>query len=384
MARRCDSCGHPTPRTARFCGRCGAVVATTSASTTGPEPASRRRDRPSGRRRGARGRSSLAALARRARHVRPVPAAVLVVTAVVLVAGLRSEPAPSGVSTGRPGGAGAERATERPEPLPVLRACVDAPPPCSSDVDGTAADASAEDPTGGAAAEVRSTRPILREDEHRLRAYDASGATLWSVSLTGDAVTSRGPDGGVLVVEPGGRVRLLDGASGVARWEIGLPFAEDWALEVTGDDRTIAVAAAPPSPTGAPRVIRVIGLSPSDGAVLWVHLANTRAPVLTAEATEEVILLTGVLGEGVLSAIDTATGLLRWQADLGTPLRVLAGDGTVLAAGDDRLAVLDAATGSRALDVRVPSGVSGLVAVSPTGAVIDTPRGPLRVALPES
>jgi outer membrane protein assembly factor BamB len=185
----------------------------------------------------------------------------------------------------------------------------------------------------------------------------------------------------VVVAEPGGRVRLLDGTTGVVLWTVDLPYGDDWVISVTGDDRTVAVLGAPPA-DGAPRVARVTGLGPADGTVRWSHLAMTRSSRPTAAVVGDVIVLTDVLGDGVLSAIDTTTGLLRWQTAVGAPLQARAGAGRVVAAVDERLVVLDATSGLRTADVRAPARITTLVEVTPAAATMLTDAGPLTVALP--
>lgn len=348
MARGCSSCGAPRPRGATFCGRCGARLATP-----------RRDDAGAGVDVGA---TAVARL-----RVRPLPTAVAAAVVVVLAIGLRAEPAAGPVQA--PEARGAADATAEVERLPVLRACVDAPPPCSSP---------STEPTPAVPGPLS-----LRLEHHRLTRVAEDGRDTWSLGLTGPAVTAPGPADGIVVAERGGRLRLVDAASGAVRWERRLAVATGWDLAVAGDDRSIAVLATPPT-DGAPRVVRVMGISPSDGEVAWMHLANTRAPRPTTAVTGDVVVLSGVLGETVVSALDRSTGLLRWQVDLGGPIDVLAGRQRVAAASAERLVVIEPDSGRRLLDVRTVGRITGLLAVSPTGLVIGTEDGPLTVALPDT
>lgn len=348
MARGCSTCGAPHPRGAAFCGRCGARVGElrrAAAVATAPD-----RDEVVSRLR-----------------LRPVPAAAAALAVVVLAAGLRAEPAPGPVRA--PTARGEVDHAEQIERLPVLRACVDAPPPCAS--------------PSGAPAVGPADGLSLRIERHRLTSVRRDGRDGWSLGLTGTAVTAPGPAEGLVVVEPGGRMRLVDTSSGAVRWERQLAVADTWELAVAGDDRSMVVVAAPPT-DGAPRVVRVMGISPRDGEVAWMHLANTRAPGVTAHVAGDVIALTGVLGESVVSALDRTTGLLRWQVDLGAPVEVMAAAGRVAAATDARLVVVEADTGRRLLDVRSTRRVTGLLGVSATSLVVGTHDGAVTVALPDT
>jgi hypothetical protein len=348
MARGCSSCGASRPRGATFCGRCGARLVTP-----------RRDDAGAGV--GAGG----AAVPRL--RVRSLPTAVAVTAAVVLAIGLRAEPVAGPVRA--PEARGAADASAEVERLPVLRACLDAPPPCSSP---------STEPTPAVASLLS-----LRLEQHRLTRIAEDGRDTWSLGLTGPADTAPGPADGIVVAERGGRLRLVDAASGAVRWERRLAVATGWDLAVAGDERSIAVLATPPT-DGAPRVVRVMGISPRDGEVAWMHLANTRAPRPTTAVAGDVVVLSGVLGEAVVSALDRSTGLLRWQVDLGGPVDVLADGRRVAAVTDERLVVIEPDSGRRLLDVRSVGRITGVLAVSATGLVIDTEDGPVTVALPDT
>ncbi len=303
------------------------------------------------------------------RRLRPVPTVALVLLVVVLATGLRPDRRGDRVALDPPvTPPSAPAPVDAAAGLPRLGSCAETAPPCTS-------------PSTAPATSPSSER-VLHLEGGRLTSTPVDGSVGWTMGVADGSSASGGPGGSVVVAERGGHVLLLDGADGSRRWETDLVFGDTWILTAAGDASAVVVMAIPPAVDGAARVVRVLGLSTDDGSIAWIHMASTASPSVSADAVDGAIVLTGIPGDGVVSALDAATGALRWEGEIGAPLTVLSAGGQVLAASRDRLTILDLVTGRRALDADLGTPITALLSVSPTGATVDTAEGPLTIALP--
>ena len=200
-----------------------------------------------------------------------------------------------------------------------------------------------------------------REKTSEVVAFDAAtGDEEWRASLEGASNLVSTPvvaDGRILVLDALGGVLAFDAEDGRSLWRSEVinpiaPSGQPFLLQGIG-------AAAPVSADGRVFAVDVTGrayaFDAETGAPLWDHALNDPSRFTPPLLAEDQLLVP--TDSGTLSAIDVATGHLRWRVDAGADfLRGLAD------AGDE----LVAATG---LDD------GGLVAFSadPDGSLVDEP-----------
>jgi outer membrane protein assembly factor BamB len=97
------------------------------------------------------------------------------------------------------------------------------------------------------------------------------------------------------------QVRLFDGFDGTAHWSRDLPVYDVDSVELLGADGLLTVRV-----DGEVRL-----LSPTDGAVLGTLPVPAGTDDVQARSADSVLL---VRGGGTLTAVDAATGAVRWQA----------------------------------------------------------------------
>jgi outer membrane protein assembly factor BamB len=181
-----------------------------------------------------------------------------------------------------------------------------------------------------------------REKTSEVIAFDAAtGEEEWRASLEGASNLVSTPvvaDGRILVLDALGGVLAFDAEDGRSLWRSEVinpiaPSGQPFLLQgvaapapVSADDRVFAVDV-----TG-----RVYAFDARTGDPLWDHALNDPTRFSPPVLAEDQLLVTS--DSGALSAIDVATGYLRWRVDAGADfLRGLAdaGDELVAATGLD-------------------------------------------------
>ncbi len=204
------------------------------------------------------------------------------------------------------------------------------------------------------------TRLDVADGEGNVRQLLEDGANGWSMRLPKPA-GSPSVAGDVLVVGAGDALYGLDTASGAIKWHVESP-----AGAVRSEPAVVGEIAYAALADGT-----VVAVDVERGAVLWRHRVS--GPVSHAIATDgNTVVVPG--DDGVLTALDLATGDQRWATPLGPGALAspAMADGVVyatmgLAGGPrHRVVALDAATGDQrwALD----TGAEGPVYI---GAVRD-------------
>lgn len=372
MSRKCGSCGEPGANVAAFCGRCGAR----ELSSVARKP--RRADR--GRARGTR-----PALPRPS-WGRLVGIATVLAVVATLAAGLEFDERVGGdvrMPVAAPTAGEGPRVLAAPAPSPALAPCErpGATELCIRWRRPRAHDQPvlADGPTvflaqsGGAVAaldrasgDVRwstpgTVGPIVDgaaspaaltlvgagggPSGDGLAGLDPEdGSLAWTAPADGPSVDVHLASGAVLVLEPG-RLRRLDAASGVERWE-----------RPTRDPAGVQLISTTDEVTFVSSERTVTALDNADGDARWA----VPVPGLRTAAVADPGSLVALDGEGRMLGLDTSEGTVRWDTRLAynsrSAVRVYGVPGTVIAAIDppvaddgsrtSRIVGIDPATGA--------------------------------------
>jgi outer membrane protein assembly factor BamB len=203
--------------------------------------------------------------------------------------------------------------------------------------------------------QVAGDRILVADRTRRIWALSlADGHALW-VRRLGDVASSSPSltDAGILVATDDAVLTMLDLGDGTTEWELGLPSPARTPAAVEGDTAYVADVAG-----------GVIAVDVEDGAVRWSRTIDDgidQGPVLDAASSLVVV----ADRNGLVHAYSAADGDERWVGGtrgLDHPMSV--GSGVVVTSGlNDRLVVLDLATGDRLWTRKVPGTDSASVDV---------------------
>lgn len=216
---------------------------------------------------------------------------------------------------------------------------------------------------------------ILQASATALRAVDpATGRTRWRVTYDEDGlppvvdrprVSLLGGDLAVITAADG-LLQIRTTATGALLWHVDLEV--DQIMKVAEHGDVIVVAGWPMRGRHHPPV-RVAGFDRASGQLRWEHAVHR---VVTLESDPLVVQPRN----GVLLALDPATGQEGWTSSVIGPVRGLVGDGILAMVTATAIEVLDPTSGQRVRGVPRSVSDAGLTRLVGDLLIVDAPSGP--------